>query len=76
LAYLNPSTFNLTLLAVAGIDFAALAAYVGRGWALSGIGMEGFWDLLRVPGFILWKLLLLVSGPKTTTWIRTRRERS
>jgi hypothetical protein len=37
--------------------------------------MKGFWDLLRVPGFILWKLLLLVSGPKTTTWIRTRRER-
>jgi cellulose synthase/poly-beta-1,6-N-acetylglucosamine synthase-like glycosyltransferase len=76
LAHLNPSTFNLMLLGVAGIDFAALAAYVCRGWALSGIGMEGFWDLLRVPGFILWKLLLLVSGPQTTTWIRTRRERS
>ena len=76
LAHLHPSTFNLMLLAAAGIDFAALVAYVCRGWALSGIGMEGLWDLLRVPGFILWKLLLLVSGPKTTTWIRTRRERS
>jgi 1,2-diacylglycerol 3-beta-glucosyltransferase len=74
LALMSPSTFNLTLLGVALIDCAALAAYVCRGWALSGIGMEGIWDLLRVPGFIFWKLLLLVSGPKTSAWIRTKRE--
>jgi len=71
----SPSASHLSLLGIAVLDGAALAAYVGRGWALSGVGTEGFWDLLRVPGFILWKLLLLVSGPKTTTWIRTRRER-
>jgi cellulose synthase/poly-beta-1,6-N-acetylglucosamine synthase-like glycosyltransferase len=70
------SEFHPALLLAAIVDCAALAAYVCRGWALSGIGIEGFWDLLRVPGFIFWKLLLLVSGPRTTTWIRTRRERS
>ena len=75
LALLGHSTFGLTLLGVGSIDGAALVAYVGRGWALSGVGRRGFRDLLRVPGFILWKLLLLVSGPKTTTWVRTRRER-
>ena len=75
LSLMSASPSNLALLGAASVDCAALAAYVCRGWALSGIGMRGFWDLLRVPGFILWKLLLLVSGPKTTTWIRTRRER-
>lgn len=76
LSLMSPSTFDLTLLGVGIGDCAALAAYVCRGWALSGVGAQGFWDLLRVPGFIFWKLLLLVSGPKTTTWIRTRREKS
>jgi cellulose synthase/poly-beta-1,6-N-acetylglucosamine synthase-like glycosyltransferase len=75
LLLLSRSAFHLALLGVAIVDCAALAAYVCRGWVLSGIGMKGFWDLLRVPGFILWKLVLLVSGPKTTTWIRTRREK-
>jgi 1,2-diacylglycerol 3-beta-glucosyltransferase len=75
LSLMSSSAFNLALLGAGSFDCAALAAYVCRGWALSGIGMQGFWDLLRVPGFIFWKLLLLVSGPKTTTWIRTRRER-
>jgi 1,2-diacylglycerol 3-beta-glucosyltransferase len=74
LSIMSPTTLNLTLLGVSSADCAALAAYVCRGWALSGVGREGFWDLLRVPGFIFWKLLLLVSGPKTTTWIRTKRE--
>jgi 1,2-diacylglycerol 3-beta-glucosyltransferase len=75
LAIMSGSAFNLTLLGVGIFNCAALAAYVGRGWVLSGVGGEGFWDLLRVPGFILWKLVLLISGPKTATWIRTRRER-
>lgn len=75
LAHTSPSAFHLTLLGAGLFDCAALAAYVCRGWVLSGVGREGLWDLLRVPGFILWKLLLLISGPKTTSWIRTRRER-
>ena len=75
LELLGRSAFSLTLLSASSLDCAALAAYVGRGWVLSGVGLEGFWDLLRVPGFIFWKLVLLVAGPKTTTWIRTKRER-
>lgn len=75
LAIVNHSGLHLALLGVAMADCVALAAYVGRGWVLSGVGSRGFWDLLRVPGFILWKLVLMVSGPKTTAWIRTRRER-
>jgi cellulose synthase/poly-beta-1,6-N-acetylglucosamine synthase-like glycosyltransferase len=75
LALMSASAFHLTLLGLGIVNGAALAAYVCRGWALSGIGVEGCWALLRVPAFIGWKLLLLVSGPKTTTWIRTRRER-
>jgi cellulose synthase/poly-beta-1,6-N-acetylglucosamine synthase-like glycosyltransferase len=75
LSLMSRSEFRLAVLGAGIFDCAALAAYVCRGWVLSGIGMQGFWDLLRVPGFILWKLRLLVSGPKTTTWIRTKRER-
>jgi cellulose synthase/poly-beta-1,6-N-acetylglucosamine synthase-like glycosyltransferase len=57
-------------------DALALAAYVSRGWALSGVGLQGFWDLLRVPTFLFWKLALLFSNQKATTWIRTKREGS
>jgi hypothetical protein len=42
---------------------------------LSGIGIVGFWDLLRVPGFLFWKLLVIRFQPKANTWIRTTRER-
>jgi 1,2-diacylglycerol 3-beta-glucosyltransferase len=76
LSLVQPSAFDHALLGAGIFDCAVLAAYVCRGWALSGIGIKGFWDLLRVPGFILWKLLLLVSGPRTTAWIRTKREGS
>jgi 1,2-diacylglycerol 3-beta-glucosyltransferase len=61
--------------AVAAFDCVALTMYVGRGWMLSEVGLEGFWDLLRVPSFVFWKVVLVFSGPKSTDWIRTRRER-
>jgi len=64
----------LRWLAVA--DLVALMSYVGRGWMLSGVGMRGLLDLLRVPSFLVWKLLLLFSPRKPTEWIRTRREKS
>lgn len=75
IAALNPDGLRSTLLMVGLIDLLALAAYVCRGWMLSGIGIVGFWDLLRVPGFLFWKLLVIRFQPKPETWIRTKRER-
>jgi len=74
------TTFRLVagswLLWLAAADLAALMLYVGRGWMLSGVGMRGLLDLLRVPWFLAWKLLLLFSRRKSTEWIRTKREKS
>jgi 1,2-diacylglycerol 3-beta-glucosyltransferase len=56
------------------IDLVCLVAYVLRGWQLSGVGLKGLFDLARAPGFILWKLLLLVSGKRARSWVRTDRE--
>jgi 1,2-diacylglycerol 3-beta-glucosyltransferase len=64
------------LLWVSIADSLALGIYVCRGWGLSGIGPAGFWDLLRVPVFLFWKVVLLFSGKRATTWIRTKREKS
>jgi 1,2-diacylglycerol 3-beta-glucosyltransferase len=54
----------------------ALAAYVLRGWRLSGTGGRGLLDLLRVPGYLLWKLTLLFrrDPARNEEWIRTQRE--
>jgi 1,2-diacylglycerol 3-beta-glucosyltransferase len=71
----NPAGFRSALLIVGLIDLLALAAYVFRGWMLSGIGIEGIWDLLRVPVFLFWKLLIIRFQQKPSTWIRTKRER-
>ena len=54
----------------------SLMCYVLRGWQLSGIGLVGLWDLARAPGFLLWKLRLLLSRKdKSNAWERTERER-
>lgn len=53
---------------------AAQAAYVLRGWQLSGVGAQGLLDLARAPGFLLWKMLLLLRPRKPQTWVRTDRE--
>ena len=74
LGALNPDGFRSLLLTVGLIDLFALTAYVCRGWMLSGIGLVGIWDLLRVPGFLLWKLLIIRFQPKPDSWIRTKRE--
>jgi cellulose synthase/poly-beta-1,6-N-acetylglucosamine synthase-like glycosyltransferase len=75
LGALNPGGLRSTLLTVGLIDLLALAFYVCRGWTLSGIGIVGIWDLLRVPVFVFWKLLVIRARPKPSTWIRTKRER-
>jgi glycosyltransferase involved in cell wall biosynthesis len=72
---ISRSPLYLCVLTLALFNCIALAAYVGRGWAVSGVGIRGVWDFLRVPGFIFWKVVLMVFGPKTSAWIRTRRER-
>lgn len=62
-------------LALAGI--ASLILYVLRGWQLGGSGAAGLLDLLRVPGFIAWKtLLLLRRGHAKYKWLPTQRRRS
>jgi 1,2-diacylglycerol 3-beta-glucosyltransferase len=53
----------------------SLALYVLRGWQLSGVGMQGLLDLMRAPGFILWKLLLMLRKREPASWVRTDRER-
>lgn len=52
-----------------------LVLHVLRGWQVSGLGLRGLAALARVPGYILWKFLVLFER-KTTEWIRTERERT
>ena len=54
----------------------AIAAYVLRGWQLSGIGAQGLLDLARAPGFLVWKVLLMMKRRTSGEWIRTEREKS
>ena len=61
-------------LCIGGFCAASLVCYVLRGWQLSGIGWIGILDLARAPGFMLWKLRLLLGGRKSADWERTRRE--
>jgi cellulose synthase/poly-beta-1,6-N-acetylglucosamine synthase-like glycosyltransferase len=71
----NPDGLRSVLLALGLIDLLALMVYVCRGWALSGVGIAGIWDLMRVPVFLFWKLFIIRFLPKPDTWIRTKRER-
>lgn len=51
-----------------------LLVYVGRGWALSGIGIEGIGALARAPFYVFWKLCVLLASRHGGEWIRTPRE--
>ena len=53
---------------------ASLVLYVLRGWQLSGVGAQGLLDLARAPGFLLWKVVLMLSPQKSAEWVRTDRE--
>ena len=55
---------------------ASLVLYVLRGWQLSGVGLRGLVDLLRVPAFVTWKLILMLRAHDASTWVRTKREKS
>jgi cellulose synthase/poly-beta-1,6-N-acetylglucosamine synthase-like glycosyltransferase len=54
---------------------AGLIIYVLRGWQLSGIGSQGLLDLARAPGFLLWKVLLMLRRRTSDEWVRTDREK-
>jgi cellulose synthase/poly-beta-1,6-N-acetylglucosamine synthase-like glycosyltransferase len=55
---------------------AALLAHGLRGWQLSGIGWRGVLDLMRVPYFLVWKVLLVLKKKAPAGWVRTEREKS
>jgi GT2 family glycosyltransferase len=85
LAVLAGSAAALVRLSLGGPLWAALpwlaaalllAAYVLRGWALSGVGARGLVDLLVfAPAYVVWKLALsLRRAPRRGEWIRTARE--
>ncbi len=65
---------NVFPLAWCGVLALILAMHVARGWQLSGTGWRGFLALTHVPGYVLWKMLLLFRK-RATEWIRTERER-
>jgi len=51
-----------------------LLVYVGRGWALSGSGIETIGALARAPFYVVWKVGVLLAGRPGGEWIRTTRE--
>jgi hypothetical protein len=54
---------------------ACIAAYVFRGWRISGTGLAGLRDLLWAPVYVAWKIVLaLRPGQRTAEWVRTARE--
>ena len=55
---------------------AALILHVLRGWQLSGSGLQGLLDLARAPGFLLWKIIIMLRRSESREWVRTKRERS
>ncbi|OZI70859.1 glycosyltransferase family 2 protein [Bordetella genomosp. 12] len=52
---------------------AVLALHVLRGWQLCPLGPRALLDLLRVPFFVLWKLVVLVRNRRNRNWIKTDR---
>ena len=48
--------------------------YVARGWQLSGIGARGLLDLAAAPGYLVWKVIVMLKRRRSDEWIRTERE--
>jgi cellulose synthase/poly-beta-1,6-N-acetylglucosamine synthase-like glycosyltransferase len=51
-----------------------IAAYVVRGWQLSGTGARALFDLVRAPVYVVWKLALMARSSGPSQWVRTQRE--
>lgn len=75
LSFVGPDSLRAAWLPIGLADLAALVIYVFRGWMLSGTGLAGMADLLRVPAFLVWKIVIILVQPKPRAWIRTQRER-
>jgi len=63
---------------VFAVSLSAIAAYVLRGWAVSGTGARGLVDLLFAPFYVVWKMTS-VRAPAArpdaeAEWVRTTRE--
>lgn len=54
---------------------AALVLHVMRGWQLSGTGLQGLIDFAHAPGFLLWKLVLMLRRRDSKEWVKTEREK-
>lgn len=52
---------------------ACIAAYLLRGWVLSGLGRSGLRALAWGPCYVVWKLCAVRRAPPST-WVRTGRE--
>ncbi|MFL6549209.1 MAG: glycosyltransferase family 2 protein, partial [Povalibacter sp.] len=68
----NPAFIAWLWLGVACV--VSLVLYVLRGWQLSGIGLRGLLDLARAPGFLIWKIFLMLRRRESGEWVRTGRE--
>lgn len=57
-------------------SLACVLLYVGRGWALSGVGRHGLAGLAAAPVYLLWKASTLFARERSTDeeWVRTTRE--
>ena len=71
LSLLVPAVLGWAWVAVACI--CALLLHVLRGWQVSKTGIRGFTALAYVPGFVLWKIIIMMRR-KTSEWVRTERE--
>jgi hypothetical protein len=52
-----------------------ILVHVLRGWASSGAGISGLFDLLWAPAYIVWKLTLRFKdkGQTPAEWVKTTR---
>lgn len=71
LAMLEPHATGFLWIAVACL--LALVLHVLRGWQVSGTGWRGLTALLHVPGYLVWKVIVMM-GRKSASWVRTERE--
>ncbi len=63
-------TYHVVVPPVAGIMI--VAAYVLRGWQLSGTGIRGLAALAMAPAYVAWKIAF-TAGRNADSWVRTKR---